>query len=62
MDSGHSAEIEYQAVGEPITGVVACQDCFALVVSGDRQWHTEWHQRAKRAAMGFPLGRTFGGL
>lgn len=36
---------EYQAIGEPHVGFVACQECFAVVVAGDRPHHDEWHNR-----------------
>lgn len=36
---------DYQAIGEPHVGFVACQRCFAVVVHGDVPHHDEWHEK-----------------
>lgn len=41
---------------------VICSDCSALVLWDREEQHTDWHRRVKKAAMGFPLGKQFGGL
>ena len=33
----------YQAIGEPHHSFVVCQECFAVVVAGDRAAHAMWH-------------------